>query len=235
MSRIFAPVLLLAVSILLAAWSPLPALAEETVASQVLVKVKEPKKSKDQAAPESPAPAKKTKAKTKGKKGKSRKGRAQAAETAESAAPAPCYTLRSGGKSKSGKLGRCEPQSLTYARCRKKIDSCRIGPENGPLTWFRCETQQGNTSSTPGDGNVLILGKNRHGMPTGHIMYVEKVEQKGPGLFRLVLSHTNYDRRCHLETNIETTYDQKAKTLDVHTGAWKAWGQRLPVAGFILD
>lgn len=169
------------------------------------------------------------------RKGKGKKSKAAREDTAQSAAPAPCYALRAGGSAKSGKRGRCEPQSLTYARCRTGVQSCRIGYENGPLTWYRCESQRGNTSAAPANGSVLILGKNRHGMPTGHIMVVEKAEQTGPGRWRLVLSHTNYDRRCHLETNIETTYDQAAKTLDVHTGAWKAWGKGLPVSGFILD
>jgi hypothetical protein len=171
----------------------------------------------------------------KSKKGKSHKSKGHAAESAESAAPAPCYNLRSGGRTKSGKHGRCEPQSLTYARCRTKVDSCRTHHENGPLTWYQCETRRSNTSATPGDGFVLILGKNRHGMPTGHVMVVEKAEQKGTGTWRLVLSHTNYDRRCHLERDIEATYHQGAKTLDIHTGAWKAWGKGLPVAGFIVE
>ncbi len=175
------------------------------------------------------------KKRTKSKKSKSHKSKDRAAESAESAAPAPCYNLRSGGRTKSGKHGRCEPQSLTYARCRTKVDSCRTHHENGPLTWYQCETRRSNTSATPGDGFVLILGKNRHGMPTGHVMVVEKAEQKGTGTWRLVLSHTNYDRRCHLERDIEATYHQGAKTLDIHTGAWKAWGKGLPVAGFIVE
>jgi hypothetical protein len=143
-----------------------------------------------------------------------------------------CFQLRPGGK----RAGRCEPQSLPFARCRSGIDSCRIGHENGPLTWFACEKARGNTSLTPRSGSILILGANtRRKMPTGHVAYVEEVVAKSDTVYRLVFSHTNYDRRCSLETNIEATYDSAARTLDIHGGAWQAWGKGLPVAGFILE
>lgn len=142
-----------------------------------------------------------------------------------------CFQLRPGGK-----RARCEPQSLPFARCRSGIDSCRIGYENGPLTWFACEKARGNTSLTPRSGSILILGANtRRKMPTGHVAYVEEVVAQSETIYRLVFSHTNYDRRCSLETNIEATYDSAARTLDIHTGAWQAWGKGLPVAGFILE
>ncbi|MHB8987436.1 MAG: hypothetical protein ACYC6S_01490 [Desulfobulbia bacterium] len=143
-----------------------------------------------------------------------------------------CFQLRPGGKG----ARRCEPQSLPFARCRSGIDSCRLGHENGPLTWFACEKARGNTSLTPRSGSILILAANtRRKMPTGHVAYVEQASPQGGTVYRLVFSHTNYDRRCSLETNIEATYDSAARTLDIHGGAWQAWGKRLPVAGFILE
>lgn len=148
-----------------------------------------------------------------------------------------CFQLRPGGTSRKGaKAGRCEPQSLPFARCRSGIDSCRIGYENGPLTWFACEKQRGNTSLAPRSGSILILGANtRRKMPTGHVAYVEKVIAQSGAVYRLTFTHTNYDRKCSLESNIEATYDSAAQTLDIHGGAWGAWGKGLPVAGFILD
>jgi hypothetical protein len=72
-------------------------------------------------------------------------------------------------------------------------------------------------------------------MPTGHVAYVEEVVPQSATVYRLVFTHTNYDRRCSLESNIEATYDRVARTLDIHGGAWRAWGKGLPVAGFILE
>lgn len=148
-----------------------------------------------------------------------------------------CFQLRPGGISRKGvKVGRCEPQSLPFARCRSGIDSCRIGYENGPLTWFACEKQRGNTSLTPRSGSILILGANtRRKMPTGHVAYVEEVVDQSGTIYRLTFTHTNYDRRCSLESNIRATYDSAARILDIHDGAWGAWGKGLPVAGFILE
>lgn len=74
----------------------------------------------------------------------------------------------------------------------------------------------------------------KHNMPTGHVAYVEKVVQADPPLYRIIFSNTNYDRRCSLETDIEATYNSDTRTLDIYTGAWKNWGKKLPVAGFIL-
>lgn len=147
-----------------------------------------------------------------------------------------CYHLQptvSPGKKKKG--GRCEPQSLPFARCRSGINSCCLGWNNGPLTWFACEQQHSNTSSVPVPNSVLILAANkRHNMPTGHVAYVEEVVAEKPPLYRLLFSHTNYDRQCSLETNIEAEYNSSTKILNILTGAWKEWGKRLPVAGFIL-
>jgi hypothetical protein len=150
---------------------------------------------------------------------------------------AECFQLRPGSVGgKQAKARRCEPQSLPFARCRSGIDSCRLGHENGPLTWFACEKARGNTSLVPRSGSILILGaNNRRKMPTGHVAYVEQAIPQSGTIYRLVFSHTNYDRRCSLETNIEATYDSAARTLDIHGGAWQAWGKGLPVAGFILE
>lgn len=149
-----------------------------------------------------------------------------------------CYQLRPGGTAKRhGKRsgGRCEPQSLPYARCRSGIRSCNNGYENGPLTWFACEKKAGNTGSEARAGTVLILAaNNRRKMNTGHVMYVEGVTPLSPARCKLSLSHTNYDRKCSKETKIEATYDRQKMTIDIHSGAWKAWGQELKVAGFIL-
>lgn len=135
----------------------------------------------------------------------------------------------------NGKGRRCEPQCIPYARCRSGIDSCRLGMGNGPLTWFACEEQRGKTAIVPAVGSVLILAANsRRKMPTGHGLYVEAVEETAPALYRLILSHTNFDRRCSIETNIEARFDQRQMTVDFVTGAWHAWGQDLAVAGFIL-
>ena len=139
---------------------------------------------------------------------------------------APCYERRAG-------RGRCEPQCLPYTRCRSGISSCRTGHENGPVTWFQCEQARGNTSAEPADGRVLVLGRNAHNMPTGHTLYVEKAEPRDDGRYELTLSHTNYDRRCNLETNMVAEYDPASKTIDVRVGEWEQWGRDLRVAGFI--
>jgi hypothetical protein len=142
-----------------------------------------------------------------------------------------CYEpfWQQGGKGK-----RCEPQCIPYVRCRSGIMSCRIGRENGPLTWFACEERRGNTAVVPEPGSVLILAANtRRKMPTGHGLYVEEVIETAPSLYKLILSHTNYDRRCSIETNIEAEFDRRQMTVDFLSGAWRAWGRDLAVAGFI--
>jgi surface antigen len=147
-----------------------------------------------------------------------------------------CYSLQPTCTQKTKKKGgRCEPQSLPFARCRSGIKSCGLGWNNGPLTWFACEKKQGNTSSVPRAGSVLILDAvTRHKMPTGHVAYVEKVFAEDDAHYQIVFSHTNYDRQCSLETNIKASYNSSTKNLDIYSGAWKDWGKRLPVAGFIL-
>jgi len=147
-----------------------------------------------------------------------------------------CYHLQPCVSKKTKKKGgRCEPQSLPFARCRSGIMSCGLGWNNGPLTWFACEKKRGNTSSIPAPGSVLILDCiRRHKMPTGHVAYIEKVVAENDHQYQIIFSHTNYDRRCTLETDIKARYNSATKTLDIDSGAWKDWGKGLPVAGFIL-
>jgi hypothetical protein len=150
------------------------------------------------------------------------------AQEQSGATEALCYRRTTG-------RGRCEPQCLPYTRCRSGISTCRTGHENGPVTWFRCEQSRGNTSLDPGDGRILVLGGNKHNMPTGHTLYVERVAPRDDGRYDLILSHTNYDRRCNLETNVAAVYDKDARTIDMQTGNWAPWGRDLKVAGFILN
>jgi len=147
-----------------------------------------------------------------------------------------CYHLQPSVSSKTKqKNRRCEPQSLPFARCRSGVNSCNLGWNNGPLTWFACEKKRGNTSSVPRAGSVLILAAvKRHKMPTGHVAYVEKVVAEDDSHYQIIFSHTNYDRKCALETDIKGSYNSSTKLLDIHSGAWKDWGKGLPVAGFIL-
>ncbi len=187
-----------------------PAMAEAAVA-------KSPAK---KASSSSPAPAPKKKQSKKSKKTRQAKSD---------------YGGQGGKRRSKASCKRCEPQSLTYARQRSGIMSSRNGRENGPLTWFASEKKSGRTTDEPLPGSVLILGAQGHGMPTGHVAYVEKVFPEGPSTYRVVFSHTNYDRQCHLETNIEALYNRATMTLDVHSGAWKSWGRGLKVAGFIRD
>lgn len=147
-----------------------------------------------------------------------------------------CYqlipTLRAADPKKQR---RCEPQCIPYVRCRSGINSCRLGLENGPLTWFACEQRHGNTAAVPLVGSVLILSANaRRNMPTGHGLYVEDVVAEGEGVFRLLLSHTNFDRQCSLETRVAARFDQTRMAIDFLSGAWQPWGHGLQVAGFIL-
>ncbi len=149
-------------------------------------------------------------------------------------AKATMATVAKGTFRKRSVGGRCEPQSLTYARDRSGIMRSRSGHENGPLTWFASEKRLGKTSDQPAPGSVLILGADRgHGMSTGHVAYVEEASPSGASRYKLTFSHTNYDRKCSLETNIEAIYNSSAKTLDIYSGAWQPWGRGLKVAGFI--
>lgn len=140
-----------------------------------------------------------------------------------------CYRFQ--GK---GPYGRCEPQSLPYARCRTGIQRCRGNCELSPIGWYQCEEKLGFTSPRPTDGCVLILGDNsRHRMKTGHVFVVEKARDMGGGNWELTLSHTNHDRKCAIETNVRATYDARNKHVAMKSGAWSPWGKQLSALGFI--
>lgn len=175
-----------------------------------------------------------TPAKRKASKTPATAAKGSKSKAARRAAPQGAKTAKGAPRPKGS--GRCEPQSLTYARQRSGIMRSRSGRENGPLTWFAAERRLGMTSPAPSPGSVLILGSDKgHGMPTGHVAYVEKTQAEGTSRYKVTFSHTNYDRKCSLETNIEALYDSAAMTLDIYSGAWQPWGRGLRVAGFILQ
>ena len=210
-----------------------PAAAEAAEAKKVSKKAVKKKPAVMTAAAKSKnsqlSPSKKVAAKRKDKKGIATK---KAPTTAKATVAEQSKTTKQRTVKKSS--GRCEPQSLTYARQRSGIMRSRNGVENGPLTWFASEKQNGMTSDQPVSGSVLILGADKgHGMPTGHVAFVEQAHPSGSSRYKVIFSHTNYDRKCSLETNIEAVYDSAAKTLDIYSGAWQPWGRGLRVAGFI--
>lgn len=160
-----------------------------------------------------------------------------------------CYSLRPGKKipctkivkGKNGKkkkvlattTSRCQPQSLIYARCRTGIDTCRLG-DTSPVQWFACARKNNATISTPQAGSVIILAANkRHCMPTGHPAYVEEVCPNGDGTWTLRLSHTNYDRKCHLDQDAQVVFSPKTMRVRFVTGPWSTWAKDLKVLGFI--
>jgi hypothetical protein len=143
----------------------------------------------------------------------------------------PCYKLSPGRL-----FHRCEPQSLPYGRCRTGDMSCRGNYELSPIGWYKCADQNKKTTQTPTAGSIFILGDNSdHRMGTGHVFVVEKVKDVGGGQWELTLSHTNYDRRCSLETNVLAGYDQHKKHLTMRTGNWSKWGRNLRALGFIVQ
>ncbi len=161
-----------------------------------------------------------------------------------------CFKLRPGRKvayakvvkGKNGKkrkvattrTSRCQPQSLIYARCRTGIDSCRLG-NTSPIQWFACARRNGTTTSRPQAGSVVILAANKgHCMPTGHPAYVEEVCANKDGTWTLRLSHSNYDRRCHLDRDAKVIFSPKTMQARFITGPWSAWANDLKVLGFIL-
>ncbi len=148
-----------------------------------------------------------------------------------------CYNLQPATvKTKKGHQihGRCQPQSLIYARCRTGIMTCRLG-DTSPVQWFSCARKNGNTTMHPTAGSVLVLDMNiRRGMPTGHPAYVEQATPNEKGTWRLRLSHTNYDRKCHLDQDTIVIYDPQQMTATFLSGPWKTWARNLKVLGFIL-
>ena len=130
--------------------------------------------------------------------------------------------------------GRCQPQSLIYARCRTGIKTCRLG-DTSPVQWFACAQKNGATTSTPIAGSVMVLAVNsRRGMPTGHPMYVEEVKANKDGTWTLRITHTNYDRKCHLDLDARVLYDPKQMTAAFQSGPWSTWAKDLKTLGFIL-
>lgn len=128
----------------------------------------------------------------------------------------------------------CQPQSIPYARCRSQISSCNLG-NTSPVELFNCEQKRGYTSAIPQAGALMSIGVNQqHHMSTGHTLYVEEVCPNPDGTYTLRVSHTNYDRQCHLEEDVWVHYDSHHKFADFSTGHWAAWGKHLPIQGFIL-
>lgn len=151
----------------------------------------------------------------------------QCRKITENAARGACFKPAKG-------RGMCQPQSIPYARCRSQIATCNLG-NTSPVQLFNCEQQRGYTSPIPQAGSLMSIGVNRvHHMSTGHTLYVEEVCAAPNGHFKLRVSHTNYDRQCHLEEDAWVDYDSNRKTADFDTGHWAAWGKDLPVQGFIL-
>ena len=153
-----------------------------------------------------------------------------------------CYSLRPGAtttkRDKKGKTvkvaGRCQPQSLIYARCRTGIDTCRLG-DTSPVQWFACAQRNGATTRTPTPGSVMVLDANKgRGMPTGHPVYVEETCPNKDGTWTLRITHTNYDRQCHLDQDAKVRFNPKTMQATFLTGPWGCWAKNLKTMGFIL-
>ncbi len=130
--------------------------------------------------------------------------------------------------------GRCQPQSLIYARCRTGIKTCKMG-DTSPVQWFACAKKNRATTSIPAAGSVMVLDVNsRRGMPTGHPVYVEEVKANKDGTWTLRISHTNYDRKCHLDLDAKVLYHPKHMTATFQSGPWGPWAKDLKALGFIL-
>jgi len=131
--------------------------------------------------------------------------------------------------------GRCQPQCVIYARCRSGISTCRLGDTN-PVQWIACATKHGGASSLPHIGSVMVLTVNAggHRMPSGHALYVEDAKKLDNGTWQLRISHTNYDRKCHLDLDATVLFDPQRMTVSFKTGAWAHWATDLKILGFIL-
>jgi len=130
--------------------------------------------------------------------------------------------------------GRCQPQCVMYVRCRTGFATCRLG-DTSPVQWFACAAKNGATSPHPHIGSVLALAAHAgHNMPTGHLLYVEEAKKQGNGTWRLRTSHTNYDRKCHLDQDAMVLFDPKRMTASFETGPWARWAKDMKTLGFIL-
>ncbi len=131
-------------------------------------------------------------------------------------------------------VGLCQPQSLIYARCRTGIKTCQLG-DTSPVQWFACARKNGATTAIPTAGSVIVLDANSgRNMPTGHPAYVEEVAKNQDGTWTLRISHTNYDRKCHLDQDATVLFDPKRMTASFESGPWGPWAKNLKVMGFIL-
>ncbi|MGD9949179.1 MAG: hypothetical protein AB7U29_11965 [Desulfobulbus sp.] len=131
-------------------------------------------------------------------------------------------------------VGRCQPQSLIYARCRTGINTCRLG-DTSPVQWFACAHKNEATSSLPTAGSVIVLdASTRRGMPTGHPAYIEEAEKNSDGTWTLRISHTNYDRKCHLDLDSNVIFSPCTMTASFESGPWSPWAKHLKVLGFIV-
>jgi hypothetical protein len=154
---------------------------------------------------------------------------------------AACYKLQpsvsaQGKKKKNGSktTSCCQPQSLIYARCRSGITTCRLG-DTSPVQWFSCAKKMGNTTSVPAAGTIMVLDIDaRRKIFTGHPVFVENVRKESTGTWLLRVSHTNYDRRCHLDQDAEVTYDPSKMTVSFKCGPWSCWCRDLKILGFIV-
>lgn len=152
-----------------------------------------------------------------------------------------CYRLQPSvpiqGKKKkkgSGAVACCQPQSLIYARCRSGIATCKLG-DTSPVQWFACAKKMGNTSSVPTGGSVMLLdGNGGWKMRTGHPVYVENAKKNSNGTWLLRVSHTNYDRQCHLDQDASVIFDPAKMTVSFQSGPWSCWAGDLKILGFVL-
>ena len=149
-----------------------------------------------------------------------------------------CFKLQPGKttKNKKGKTvtGRCQPQCIPYARCRSGIMTCRLG-DTSPVQWFQCARKSKATTSIPKAGSIMVIDVNtRRKMSTGHLGYVEEACPNPDGTWTLRFSHTNYDRKCHLDLDAKVLFNPKTMTATFLTGQWKAWAKDLKILGFVL-
>jgi len=71
-------------------------------------------------------------------------------------------------------------------------------------------------------------------MPTGHPVYVEEAWRNPDGTWILRLSHTNYDRKCHLDLDARALFDPRRMTVSFLSGPWASWAKDLKALGFIF-
>lgn len=136
-------------------------------------------------------------------------------------------------KKESGAVACCQPQSLIYARCRSGIATCKLG-DTSPVQWFACAKKMGNTLSLPSGGSIMLLDINvRRKMYTGHPVYVENAKKNNDGTWLLRVSHTNYDRQCHLDQDASVIFDPAKMAVSFQSGPWSCWARDLKVLGFI--